>query len=171
MQTIKERLEWMKEQKICEESFAVVSGCKDIKEYYSKLPDTIYFITRMSILKPDLALSILLKCVESKLLIDSAPPELVKAHNTLLDPNASKEEMSQQMGIAGSTKTNLRWDDYFRIVYYLLRWRLGIQNSEIAIPLQWKMWAQMKAQGNKEGKAELLTYMKSICPFEEWQIG
>lgn len=134
------------------------------------MPNSIFFFFRMCVTRPDLTLELMLRCVEEKLPSYDMPPDLEKAREVLLDRDATDEEMTEQMEIVNArSRCPAMWKEYYRIVYYMLSWRLGLHDARIALNLQRKMWVQLQRSGAPDGKASLMRYLREIFPAEKWE--
>lgn len=134
------------------------------------MPNSEFFFFRICRTRPDLTLELMLRCVAEKLPSHNLPPDLEQARSVLLNQDATEKEMTEQMEIVDSqSRCPIVWREYYRIVYYMLRWRLGLNDARIALNLQRKMWIQLQRSGIRHGQASLMRYLREIFPVEKWE--
>jgi len=169
--SLSRHLAWSRANEACAESITLMSACATAREYYDRLPTPLYFIYRLSVEQPDYAFGILLKCIDRFLPVtEDMPDVLFGARDALFAIGCADFYLTGHMKAIGTAHTNPHWRAYYRLVYYLLRWRLGLQNPKVAIALQKKLWVQMSHFGIPDAEQALLKYMKEICPFEQWRM-
>ena len=134
------------------------------------MPNSEFFFFRMCVTLPELTLELMLRCIGEKLPSYDLPPDLEKARAVLLDQAATETEMTEQMEIVNSrSRRPAMWKEYYRIVYYMLSWRLGLHDARIVLNLQHKMRVQMRRTGVPNPRAALMRYLREIFPVEKWE--
>jgi hypothetical protein len=184
---IQKRIQWVNDPKneACESGKVLVASFQSVEELYDNIPSSRIFLYHICYTKPELARSIIQKCIEALLPIDSKLVDLIEARTAAFDPATTNEQLERYKKILGSKRgykylnlkgqakwlykqTKRLYKQYYRIIYYMISWRLGLHDTRIALNIQVKISVQMKALGVDSAEKVLLAYMYKICPFEEW---
>lgn len=184
---MQERILWVNDPKneACESGKILVASFQSVHELYNNIPSCRIFLYHICYTKQKLAWSIIQKCIEKLLPIDSNLVDLIEARAAVFDPMTTKEQLKRYKEIIGSKrgykylklKGQSKWlykqakrsyKEYYRIIYYMISWRLGFHDSRIALNIQEKISKQMTALGINLAPQKLLACMYQICSFEEW---
>ncbi len=150
----------------CPAGKAFVERLKSLRSFYDNNTNPDMFIFRICVTAPKQTLELLSKCLE-RIPTTNIPDELLKARSLLLDPASVTEEMTRQLDILDRSRYG-NYHEYSRSIYYLLRWRLGLQPPTIGRAIVKKLIIFMKQIHIEPADKLLLGYMKELMTYEAW---
>ena len=147
----------------CAPGRTAVLRSKTIEEAYQQYKNPTFFLFRIRKTSPELCY----KAIENVFLKIQPvnEPELAEARNFALDRTATAETLTEYMNrITIKSKAN----QYLRAIFYLIRWRLDLQNNGMAFIVIKKLQDYLYQKNKATSKPLLMTYLKEIITFDAW---
>jgi hypothetical protein len=152
---------------VCGPGHALSRSATTIREYYDKQPFPAFFVVRLARTNPHEVYKMLVHAL-GRMPANGLRDDLLLARAALLDPDTDESELQRHYEIMNAPEKPARPHQYYRLVYYMLKWHLGIAPDTNLIAVQEKMQEQLRSFGVPDHKNVLLSWFKEGMPFEKW---
>lgn len=162
--------DWLKKNGSCAAGKAQWNSTNDIEEIYDNFKDPIHVIWGGCKYFPDETFMGLLKIIIHDLPKENAPQQLLEAREALLNYRITNKELQECANkIEKPPKLSHPWTEYYRIIYYMMLWKLKLREPTVAIPIMEKMKKLLKTFGMDQNV--LLNSIKQTFPYEKFLYG
>lgn len=151
-----------RENGACAPGLEALLHTKTLEEAYQQYSQPEFFLFRICRTSPQLCYKAVEHCFE-KIPVNDHELQL---KNSALDPAASNEELTERMTkLTAESKTN----SYLRALFYMVRWRLGLQDAKISVVVVKKLREHLR-QSQKASLTNLLLvgYLRETITFKAW---
>lgn len=138
-----------------------------IKEVYDNFVDPVHLIWSKCQYLPDDVFNILINIITHKLPIEKAPQQLLLSREALLNSQLSDHELIKQaIAIEKTEPGSHPWTEFYRIIYYMMLWKLKFVQPFAAVIIVEKMKKLSKVLDLD--KNTILNAIKEYLPYERY---
>jgi len=161
----------------CAEGIVLAEKCVEdgsgARGYWEGLDNPEMYLYGVVNRAPEVATRAIVRCIERILHQEDLPDVLAGARAVALDQNATQDALKAQFEALGGEKLTFHVDkehqDYYRVIWNLLRWRLGLTRPMVLIKILNRILKVMfRFEYPVDPHTHVLLFLRKEIPFEEW---